>query len=189
MMEMQPGVGVARACHVASTWGDTWIMRVRKAAIGASALVAIATVAGACSPEGTESRDPTAVVQSTQFAPPPAPITDPVPTAEQLTALYNATTNDSIREEDRARLLDGPTDQTLPIARAWGAQPSPQYLQFTAVEPVGPEMVNATGQGHIEGMEPYPVGPIPFVRVNNEWKLSRAFICGGLFLSAPQVCG
>ncbi|MFE5708007.1 hypothetical protein [Rhodococcus koreensis] len=164
-------------------------MRVRKAAIGASALVAIATVAGACSPEGTESRDPTAVVQSTQFAPPPAPITDPVPTAEQLTALYNATTNYSIREEDRARLLDGPTDQTLPIARAWGAQPSPQYLQFTAVEPVGPEMVNATGQGHIEGMEPYPVGPIPFVRVNNEWKLSRAFVCGGLFLSAPQVCG
>ncbi|RZK59099.1 MAG: hypothetical protein EOP27_00790, partial [Rhodococcus sp. (in: high G+C Gram-positive bacteria)] len=73
--------------------------------------------------------------------------------------------------------------------RAWGAQPSPQYLQFTAVEPVGPEMVNATGQGHIEGMEPYPVGPIPFVRFNNEWKLSRAFVCGGLFLSAPQVCG
>ncbi|RZL74648.1 MAG: hypothetical protein EOP32_33195, partial [Rhodococcus sp. (in: high G+C Gram-positive bacteria)] len=100
-------------------------MRVRKAAIGASALVAIATVAGACSPEGTESRDPTVFVQSTQFAPPPAPITGLVPTAEQLTALYNATTNYSIREEDRARLLDGPTDQTLPIARAWGAQPSP----------------------------------------------------------------
>ncbi|WP_368679912.1 hypothetical protein R1X32_00705 (plasmid) [Rhodococcus opacus] len=164
-------------------------MRVRKAAIGASALVAIATVAGACSPEDTESRDPTVFVQSTQFAPPPAPITDLVPTAEQLTALYNATTNYSIREEDRARLLDGPSDQTLPIARAWGAQPSPQYVQFTAVEPVGPEMVNATGQGHTEGMAPYPVGPIPFVRFNNEWKLSRAFVCGGLFLAAPHVCG
>ncbi|MGW5153291.1 hypothetical protein [Rhodococcus koreensis] len=99
----------------------------KKAAIGASALVAIATVAGACSPEDTESRDPTVFVQSTQFAPPPTPITDLVPTAEQLTALYNATTNYSIREEDRALLLDGPSDQTLPIARAWGAQPSPQY--------------------------------------------------------------
>ncbi|WP_050787606.1 hypothetical protein [Rhodococcus jostii] len=166
-------------------------MRVRKAAIGASALVAIATAscACACSPEDTESRHPTVFVQSTQFAPPPAPITDLVPTAEQLTALYNATTNYSIREEDRARLLEGPSDQTLPIARAWGAQPSPQYLQFTAVELVGPEMVNATGQGHIEGMEPYPVGPIPFVRSGNEWRLSRAFVCGGLFLAAPHVCG
>jgi hypothetical protein len=165
-------------------------MRVRKAAIGASALVAIATATGACSSvDDTASRHPTVFVQSTQFAPPPAPITDLVPTAEQLTALYNATTNYSIREEDRARLLEGPSDQTtLRIARAWGAQPSPQYIQFTAVEPAGPDMINATGQGHLERMAPYPVGPIPFVRSDNEWKLSRAFVCGGLFLVAPQVC-
>ena len=94
----------------------------------------------ACSSaDDTESRHPTAVVESTQFAPPPAPITDLVPTAEQLTALYNATVNYSIREEDRARLLDGPSDENLRIARAWGAQPSPQQIQFTTVEPVGPE--------------------------------------------------
>ena len=84
-------------------------MRVRKVAIGASAVVAIATATCACSPaDDTESREPTVFVQSTQFAPPPAPITNLVPTAEQLTALYNATTNYSIREEDRARLLEGP---------------------------------------------------------------------------------
>ncbi|AWK75046.1 hypothetical protein CBI38_29330 [Rhodococcus oxybenzonivorans] len=143
-------------------------MRVRKAAIGASALVAIATATCACSPgDDTEPREPAIIVQSTQFAPPPAPITDLVPTAEQLTALYNATTNYSIREEDRARLLEGPSDQTtLRIARAWGAQPSSQYIQFTTVEPVGPDMINTTGQGRVEGMEPYPVGPIPFVRSN-----------------------
>ncbi|WP_241032114.1 hypothetical protein [Rhodococcus pseudokoreensis] len=130
-------------------------MRVRKAAIGTSALAAIATVACACSPaDNAESRDPTVFVQSTQFAPPPAPITDLVPTAEQLTALYNATTNYSIREEDRALLLDGPSDQTLPIARDWGAQPTPQYIQFTAVEPVGPETINATGQDHVRGFRP-----------------------------------
>jgi hypothetical protein len=164
-------------------------MRVRKAAIGACALVAIATAAGACSSvDDTESRHQTVFVQSTQFAPPPVPVTDLVPTAEQLTAVYNATTNYSIREEDRARLLDGPSDQTLPIARAWGAQPSPQYIQFTVVELVGPDMINATGQGHLERMAPYPVGPIPFVRSDNEWKLSRAFVCRGLFLAAPQVC-
>lgn len=66
--------------------------------------------------------------------------------------------------------------------------PHPQYIQFTAVEPVGPETINANGQGQVDGMEPYPVGPIPFVRYNNEWKLSRAFVCGGLFLAVPQVC-
>nr|AIU93466.1 hypothetical protein LRS1606.32 [Rhodococcus sp. NS1] len=138
----------------------------RKAAIGAGALVAIATVAGACSSaDDIESRHQTVFVQSTQFAPAPAPITDLVPTAEQLTALYNATTNYSIREEDRARLLDGPSDQTRPIARAWGAQVSPQYVEFTVVEPVGPDMIKATGQGHLEGMAPYPVGPVSFVRV------------------------
>ncbi|KAF0966028.1 hypothetical protein [Rhodococcus sp. T7] len=65
---------------------------------------------------------------------------------------------------------------------------TPQYIQFTAVEPIDPDMINATGQGHVEGLEPYPVGPIPFVRYNNEWKLSHAFVCGGLFLAAPQVC-
>ncbi|MGU3586871.1 hypothetical protein ACLBYD_27410 [Rhodococcus sp. C26F] len=164
-------------------------MRVRKAAIGVSALVAIATVAGACSPaDDTESRHQTIFVQSTQFAPPPAPITDLVPTTEQLTTLYNATTNYSIREDDRARLLDGPSDQTRPIARAWGAQPSPQYIRFTDVELVGPDMINATGQGHLEGMALYPVGPISFVRSDNQWKLSRAFVCDGLLLAAPQVC-
>ncbi|WAM18472.1 hypothetical protein [Rhodococcus sp. JS3073] len=164
-------------------------MRVREVALGASSVLAIAIAACACSPgDEAESRDPSVFVQSTQFAPPPAPITDPVPTAEQLTALYNATTNYSIREEDRARLLEGPSDQTLPIARAWGAQPSPQYIQFTTVEPVGSDMINATGQGHLERMAPYPVGPIPFVRSDSEWKLSRAFVCGGLFLVAPQVC-
>jgi hypothetical protein len=47
---------------------------------------------------------------------------DLVPTAEHLTAVYNATTDYSIREEDRALLLDGPSDQTLPIARAWGCE-------------------------------------------------------------------
>ncbi|WP_370184201.1 hypothetical protein [Rhodococcus wratislaviensis] len=164
-------------------------MRVRKAAIGASAIVAIATVACARSPvDDAGSRDPAVFVHSTQFAPPPAPITDLMPTAEQLTVLYNATTNYSIREEDRARLLEGPSDQTLRMARAWGAQPSPQYIQFTAVELVGPDMVNATGHGRFRGADPYPVGPIPFVRSDNEWKLSRAFVCGGLFLAAPQVC-
>ena len=146
LMEMLRGSSCGTGCHAAWTRGDTQIMRVRKAAIGASALVAIATATCACSPaDDTESRDPTVFVQSTQFAPPPAPITDLVPTAEQLTALYNATTNYSIREEDRARLLEGPSGQALPIARAWGAQPSPQYIQFTTVEPVGPDMINATG--------------------------------------------
>ncbi|TQC41531.1 hypothetical protein EEB14_54200 [Rhodococcus sp. WS4] len=167
-------------------------MRVRKVAIGASAFVAIAIAACACSPaDDTESRDPTVFVQSTQFAPPPAPITDLVPTAEQLTALYNATTNYSIREEDRARLLEGPSDQTtLRIARAWGALPTPQYIQFTTVEPVGPDMINATGQGRVEGMDPYPVGPIPFVRSNNEWKLSRTHVCDWLaVLPVGQNCG
>jgi hypothetical protein len=160
-------------------------MRVMKSAIGASAVVAIATATCACSSANdAESRGPTVFVQSTQFAPPPAVITDLVPTASQLSALYNATTNYSIREEDRARLLDGPSDQTLPIARAWGAQPSPQNIQFTTVEPVGPDMINATGQGHIGRMAPYPVGPIPFVRSNTEWKLSRAYVCGILIVLA-----
>ena len=64
-----------------------------------------------------------------------------------------------------AASTDGPSDQTLPIAREWGAQPTPQYIQFTAVEPVGPETINANGQGQVD-----------------------AFVCGGLFLAAPQVC-
>ena len=158
--------------------------------MGATALVAIATAACACSPaDDTEARHPTAVVESTQFAPPPAAITNLVPTAEQLTALYNATVNYSIREEDRARLLDGPSDENLRIARAWGAQPSPQQIQFTTVEPVGPGRVNATGQGRIGGLEPYSVGPIPFVRSDNEWKLSRTYVCDVLsVLAAQQGC-
>lgn len=64
----------------------------------------------------------------------------------------------------RALLLDGPSDQTLPIVRAWGAQPTPRYIQFTTVEPVDPDMINPTGQGRVEGMELYPVVPIPFER-------------------------
>lgn len=153
---------------------------VRKAARHAGALVAIAA-ACACSPANDhESSDPTVLVQSTQFAPPPAPITDLIPTAEQLTTLYNATTNYSIREEDRSRLLDGPSDQALQIARSWGALPMPQYIQFTTVQSAGPDRVDASGQGYVDGMAPYPVGPIPFVRSDNEWKLSHLHVCGVL---------
>lgn len=159
--------------------------------MGASAFVAIAA-ACACSPtEDTEARDPTAYVQSsTQFAPAPASITDLVPTAEQLTVLYNATTDYSIREEDRARFLEGPSDKsTLRLAQTWGALPTPPYFQFTTVESVGADMINATGQGHLAGVEPYPVGPIPFVRSNDEWKLSRTYVCDVLTALAAQQGG
>ncbi|MCX5046707.1 hypothetical protein OG921_26380 [Aldersonia sp. NBC_00410] len=111
-----------------------------------------------------------------------------MPTSEQLTNLYNATTDYSIREEERARLFDGPSDQNLRLAKTWGAQPAPQYIQFTAAELVGPGMISATGQGHLGGMAPHPVGPIPFVRYNNEWKLSRDYVCEMVILSAERGC-
>lgn len=133
----------------------------------------------ACSPAAVdEPRPPTVAVRSTQFAPPPPPITDAVPTAQQLTDLLAASLNYSIREEDRARLFEGPSEFNVSLARAWGAQLDPQHIEFTTVEPAGPNSVNASGQGHQGSIEPYPVGPIPFVRSEDEWKVSRAFACG-----------
>ncbi|CRK50714.1 conserved hypothetical protein [Rhodococcus sp. RD6.2] len=54
----------------------------------------------------------------------------------------------------------------------------PQYIRFTTVEPDGPDRVRARGQGHVDGMTPYPVAPILFVRSDNEWKLSHLHVCG-----------
>lgn len=133
----------------------------------------------ACAPAAVDDPQlPAAAVRSTQFAPPPPPITDAVPTADQLTDLLAASLNYAIREEDRARLFDGPTENNVSLARAWGAQPDPQHIEFTTVESAGRDSVNATGLGHFGNVEPYSVGPIPFVRWENEWKVSRAFACG-----------
>ncbi|WP_032376117.1 hypothetical protein [Rhodococcoides fascians] len=159
----------------------------RSARVSAIALVMMVC---ACTPaEVDEPRAPVASVRSTQFSPPPPPVTDTVPTAEQLTELLAASLNYEIREDDRARLFDGPVEHNVSLARAWGAQPDPQHIEFTTVEPAGPDAVHASGQGHLGNIEPYPVGPIPFVRWENEWKVSRTFACG--FVSAfdgPDAC-
>ncbi|QII08056.1 hypothetical protein BH93_24100 [Rhodococcoides fascians A25f] len=152
--------------------------------------IALAMMVCACAPaEVDEPRVPVASVRSTQFSPPPQPVTDTVPTAEQLTELLAASLNYGVREDHRARLFDGPVEHNVSLARAWGAQPDPQHIEFTTVEPAGPDAVNASGQGHFGNMEPYPVGPIPFVRWENEWKVSRAFACGfvGAF-DGPDAC-
>ncbi len=135
-------------------------------------------VCGCGSNEVDEPRLPTASVRSTQFAAPPPPVIDAVPTAEQLTTLLDASLNYSVREEDRARLFDGPSERNVSLARAWGAQPNPQHIEFTTLELVGPDTVHASGQGSLGSLAPYTVGPIPFVRFDNEWKVSRAFACG-----------
>ncbi|MCJ0892036.1 hypothetical protein [Rhodococcus sp. ARC_M5] len=41
----------------------------------------------------------------------------------------------------------------------------------------GPDTVDASGKGSFRGLDSYSVGPIPFVRFENEWKVSRAFAC------------
>lgn len=143
------------------------------------ATIALAILTCACTPaEVDEPRRYAASIRSTQFAPPPPQVTDAAPTAEQLTTLLDASLNYSVREGDRARLFDGPSEHNIRLARAWGAQPNPQHIEFTTVEPAGPNAVDASGQGYLGTIEPYPVGPIPFVRWNNEWKVSRAFACG-----------
>ncbi|OZD01728.1 hypothetical protein CH275_18115 [Rhodococcus sp. 06-235-1A] len=153
-------------------------------------VIALVMMVCACAPaEVEEPRLPVASVRSTQFATPPPPITDAVPTAQQLTKLLAASLDYSVREEDRARLFDGPSEHNVSLARAWGAQPDPQHIEFTTVEPTGPDAVNASGQGHFRNSEPYPVGPIPFVRWDNVWKVSRTFACG--FVTAfdsPDAC-
>lgn len=145
----------------------------RRVGLGAIILIVFGC---ACAPVD-EPRLPTASVRSTQFAAPPPPVTDPVPSGEQLTALLAASVNYSVREEDRARLFDGPTERNVSLARAWGAQPDPQHIEFTSVEVTGPDTVDASGKGSFRGLDSYSVGPIPFVRFENEWKVSRAFAC------------
>lgn len=161
---------------------------VKLVGVGAVVLVMLTC---ACSPvEVDEPRLPIALVRPTQFAPPPPPITDELPTAEQLTTLFAASLNYSIREEDRARLFDGPSEGNLSLARAWGAQPDPQHVEFTTVEPTGPDSVDAYGPGHLGDIEPYPVGPIPFVRYDNEWKVSRSLACGMVkMFDGDDICG
>ena len=163
------------------------IVPVRRAGFGAITLVVFDC---ACTPVVVdEPRLPIASVRSTQFAAPPPPVTDAVPSAEQLTALLAASLNYSVREEDRARLFDGPTERNVSLARAWGAQPNPQHIDFTTVEVTGPDTVDASGRGSFRGLEPYSVGPIPFVRFDNAWKVSRTYACGIVrALDGPDTC-
>ncbi|WP_052060419.1 hypothetical protein [Rhodococcoides fascians] len=145
--------------------------------VGVSA-VAVVFLACACSPvEVDEPKSPVASISPTQFAPPPTPITDDVPTAAQLTALFAASVDYSIREEDRARLFDGPAENNVRLARAWGAQPDPQHIEFTTVASTGPDSVEAMGVGMVRSMEGYPVGPIPFIRYDNQWRVPRDVAC------------
>lgn len=177
--------------HVPNRWrprrASVHTVPVRRAGSGAITLVAFGC---ACAPvEVDEPRLPIASIRSTQFAAPPSPVTDAVPSAEQLTALLAASLNYSVQEEDRARLFDGPSEGNVSLARAWGAQPDPQHIDFTTVAFTGPDTVDASGTGSFRGLEPYSVGPIPFVRFDNEWKVSRAFACGMVrAFDGPDAC-
>jgi hypothetical protein len=125
--------------------------------VGVSA-VAVVLLACACSPvEVDVPKSPVASIRPTQFTPPPPPITDDLPTAAQLTALFAASVDYSIREEDRARLFDGPAANNVRLARAWGAQPDPQHIEFTTVASTGPDSVEAMGVGTFGSMEGYRV--------------------------------
>ncbi|MGW4477599.1 hypothetical protein [Rhodococcus triatomae] len=66
----------------------------------------------------------------------------------------------------------------MQIARSWGALPTPQSIRFTTVESDGPDRVEARGQGDVDGVARYRIGPIPFVRSDDEWKLSHLYVCG-----------
>ena len=46
--------------------------------------------------------------------------------AAELTALLDTSPNYSVREEDRARLFDGPSERNVSLARAWGEQQDPR---------------------------------------------------------------
>jgi hypothetical protein len=145
--------------------------------VGVSA-VAVVLLACACSPgEVDQSKSPVASIRPTQFTPPPPPITDDLPTAAQLTALFAASVDYSIREEDRARLFDGPAANNVRLARAWGAQPDPQHIEFTTVASTGPDSVEAMGVGTFGSMEGYRVGPMSFVRYDNQWRVPRDVAC------------
>jgi hypothetical protein len=145
--------------------------------VGVSA-VAVVLLACACSPgEVGQSKSPVASIRPTQFTPPPPPITDDLPTAAQLTALFAASVDYSIREEDRARLFDGPAANNVRLARAWGAQPDPQHIEFTTVASTGPDSVEAMGVGTFGSMEGYRVGPMSFVRYDNQWRVPRDVAC------------
>jgi hypothetical protein len=145
--------------------------------VGLSA-VAVVLLACACSPgEVGQSKSPVASIRPTQFTPPPPLITDDLPTAAQLTALFAASVDYSIREEDRARLFDGPAANNVRLARAWGAQPDPQHIEFTTVASTGPDSVEAMGVGTFGSMEGYRVGPMSFVRYDNQWRVPRDVAC------------
>lgn len=151
---------------------------VGRTAVGAIVLGVFATALCACSSGAQVDEDhPASGVRTTQFANPPAPILDVEPTADELSILYGASTDYSIREEDRALLIEGDRLQNLALAREWGAQPSPQRIEFTVVELVDPTLLEASGHGRFGTVGPYPVGPIPFVRSDGQWKMSRSFVC------------
>ncbi|MBY4107573.1 hypothetical protein HQO82_08850 [Rhodococcus fascians] len=157
--------------------------------VGVSA-VAVVLLACACSPvEVDVPKSPVASIRPTQFASPPPPITDDVPTAAQLTALFAASVDYSIRQEDRARLFDGPAENNVRLARAWGAQPDPQHIEFTTVASTGPDSVEAMGVGTFRSMDSYPVGPMSFVRYDNQWRVPRDIACRlvGAF-DGPDAC-
>ncbi len=74
-------------------------------------------------------------------------------------------------------MFDGPAENNVRLARAWGAQPEPQHIEFTTVATTGPDSVEAMGVGMVRSMEGYPVGPIPFIRYDNQWRVPRDVAC------------
>lgn len=124
---------------------------------------------------GTEpDRVPGFAIESTAFAPPPPAVpATAVPTAAQLSALYNAALDYDVRVEDRAKLFEAGSAE---LAQAFVQEK--MQMDFSAVHDNGDGSVGATGHVVYNG-EPAPKesGPIPFVTENGEWKISRQWAC------------
>lgn len=163
---------------------------VKRSVLTFGSVIMAASLGCACSSTNTsDSRQSEVVIRSTQFAPAPEPVTDHVPTARQLTVLFNASLDYSIREEGRARLIEGDSDENLPLARAWGAQTDAQRVDFTTVAPVDSITVQASGQTSVDGVQVNAVGPIPFVLSGGEWTVSRTFVCDMMsFRETQHIC-
>jgi len=143
-------------------------------ALAAGIVVAASALMAACSSDSGEV-SPSMRVESTSSTSVGPEEPGILPTAEELTALYNSAIDYDVPLSDRVKLIQGVDEDDPRLAQKFVQEE--MTVQFHIVVDIGNGSVLALGNPFVNGQAQPEGAPIPFVAEDGAWKIARSWAC------------
>ncbi|WP_179377670.1 hypothetical protein [Rhodococcus sp. ACS1] len=141
----------------------------------AGVVVATSVLMAACGSHGGESAPPSVGVEATSSVPATPDIPGLLPTADELTALYNTALDYDVPLSDRVNLIQGVDDADPRLAQKFVQEG--MTVEFHLVVDRGDGSLLAFGNPVLQGQAQPEGSPIPFVAEDGAWKIARSWAC------------